>query len=180
MGVGLSASHRLCMLGLVWAVALGALPGALLGESLIAAYNNGVTWWIYDNWPIVGLCYVSRFGWIGVLTGCLVVRQSSPELIDQARTDGATEASILGHIRIPMSWPALLCGAGVAAAMSVADVAASSLVRVPGFTPIAHVIIEKFHRFEDGMLISLSLLLVAATIPPALLLMFALMRSRTR
>jgi hypothetical protein len=53
---------------------------------------------------------------------------------------------------------------------------ASSPVRVPGFSPIAQVIIEKFHRFEDGMLISLSFWLVAAALPGVVLLIVALRR----
>lgn len=161
---------------LVWAVAFGALPGALIGESLVAAYNYPLTWWVYDYWPIVALCYVARFGWIGLLTAALVIERSTPDLVDQAQTDGATGVSILGRIQIPMNWPVLLCGAGIAAAMSVADVATSSLVRVPSFSPIAHILIEKFHRFEDGMLISLSLGLVGAALPAVLLLTVALGR----
>ncbi len=161
---------------LVWAVAFGALPGALIGESLVAAYNYPLTWWVYDYWPIVALSYVARFGWIGLLLAALVIERSTPDLVDQAQTDGATGVSILGRIQIPMNWPVLLCGAGVAAAMSVADVATSSLVRVPSFSPIAHILIEKFHRFEDGMLISLSLWLVGAALPAALLLTVALRR----
>src|SRR3989304_3988553 len=67
-------------------------------------------------------------------------------------------------------------GVAVIAVLPVADVATSSLVRVPTFNPIGHVVIEKFHRFEDGMLISLSLCLVSAAIPPALLFAWALRR----
>ncbi len=173
MGLGLAAMRGARTLGLCWAIAFGALPGALIGEALVAGYNHASLSWVYDNWPIIALCYVSRFGWIGVLTAVLVTETTSPDLIAQARVDGATWASILGRLQIPMNWPALLCGAAVVTAMSVADVAASSLVRVPSFSPIAHVLMEKFHRFEDGMLISLSLWLVIATILPALLLMLA-------
>jgi hypothetical protein len=50
------------------------------------------------------------------------------------------------------------------------------MLRVPAFNPVAHIVIEKFHRFEDGMLISLSLCLVSVAIPTALLLAWALRR----
>ena len=84
----------------------------------------------------------------------VMVRQSAPlDLVAQARADGATPFGIWRHVRIPQSLPALCCAVGVVTALSVADVATSSLVRVPHFNPIAHVIIEKFHRFEDGMLV---------------------------
>ncbi|MCH8243344.1 MAG: hypothetical protein IH897_12155 [Planctomycetes bacterium] len=64
--------------------------------------------------------------------------------------------------------------------MSIADVATSSLVRVPSFSPIALILIEKFHRFEDGMLISLSVWLVGATLPATILLMLALRRENVK
>ena len=176
MGLGVHGTRMLRTLGVAWAVMFGALPGALIGESLVAAYNHDALWWLYDHWPIVAICYVSRFGWIGILAAMLVSESSADDLIAQARTDGATGAAIWRYIRIPLSWPALLCTAGIVAVMAVADVAASSPVRVPGFSPIAHVIIEKFHRFEDGMLISLSLWLIAAAIPCVVLLVVALGR----
>ena len=176
MGVVVQATRLLRVVGLVWTVAFGALPGALIGESLVAAYNYDALWWLYDHWPIVALCYVSRFGWIGVLTGMLISESSAHDVVAQARIDGATGTAVWRHIRLPMNWPTLLCAAGIVAVMSIADVAASSPVRVPGFSPIAHIIIEKFHRFEDGMLISLSLWLVAAALPCVVLLIVALRR----
>jgi len=178
MGLGLAATRPLRAFGLAWAVAFAALPGALIGDALVAAYNHNSTWWIYDHWPIVALGYVSRFGWIGVLTALLASAGPGSQLVSQARVDGASWPSIVGRIQVAMNWPGILCGAGAIVALAVADAAASSLVRVPAFSPIAHVLIEKFHRFEDGMLISLSLWLVAATIPPAVLFAVALRRSR--
>ena len=62
-------------------------------------------------------------------------------------------------------------------ALAVGDLATSSLVRVPDFNPIAHVIVEKFHRREDDMLVCLSLSLVAASLPGALLAAWASTRS---
>ena len=177
MGLGLVVLPRVRTAGLIWAVAFGALPGALIGEALVAAYNYDVTWWVYDHWPIVALSYVARFGWIGILAALLAMASTPPELVAQARLDGANRQSILARIQIPMNLPMLLCGVGVIVALALADVGATSLIRVPSFNPVADILVEKFHRFEDGMLISLSLCLVSATLPPALLAAAAL-RSR--
>jgi ABC-type Fe3+ transport system permease subunit len=174
MGVGLQSVKPLRRISIACAVVFGALPGALIGKSLVAAYNAEALWWVYDHWPIVALCYVARFGWIGVLVGLLVSESTAQDLVAQARTDGATNLAIWRYIRLPLNWPALLCAAAIVVALSLADVAASSPVRVPGFWPVAHVIIEKFHRFEDGMLISLSFWLVAAALPGVVLLIIAL------
>jgi ABC-type Fe3+ transport system permease subunit len=169
MGVGLVGGIR-------WAMVFGALPGALVGEGLVAAYNRPQLGWLYDHWPIVALAYIARFGWIGLGIALLVIHRHDRDLSAQARTDGATESDILCHLFIPMNGALLCAGVAVIAALSIADVAASSLVRVPTFSPIAHLVIEKFHRFEDGMLISLSLCLVSAAIPAALLLGWGLRR----
>ena len=177
MGLGLATTPRLMTVGLVWAVVFGALPGALIGESLVAGYNHRGLWWLYDYWPIVALCYVSRFGWIGVLTAMIVAARTRSVLVDQARTDGATTAGILLRIHIPMNWSILLGAVGVVAALSIADAATCALVRIPSFGPISLILIEKFHRFEDGMLISLSLWLVAAGLPAVVLLTLALRKS---
>ncbi len=176
MGVGMQVSRRWRWVGVAWAVMFGALPGALVGVSLVAAYNHRFAWWLYDHWPIMAICHVSRFGWVGFLAGALVLKNAPTDVIAQARVDGAGGPAIWRYIRLPMNWPALLCAAAIVAALSVSDAAASSLVRVPDFSPVAHVIIEKFHRFEDGMLISLSLWLVVVTWPCAGLLILALRR----
>lgn len=179
MGLGLVATRGIRSPALVIAMVFGALPGALIGQALVAAYNHAPLAWMYDNWPIVAMSYVSRFSWIGVLTAIVVEQGQTSDMIAQARVDGATRASILTRIQIPLHGSLLLCGACVVGALAVADVATSKLVRVPGFSPIAHILIEKFHRFEDGMLVSLSLWLVAITIPPALLMVYALRLRRS-
>lgn len=150
---------------LVWAILLGALPGALVGIAMVSAYNHAASGWIYDNWPIVVVCYLARFGWVGALTGWLVANSGGSALIDQARTDGATDFPILTMIRIPMNRSLILGGWCVIVALSLAESAASGLVQIPGFTPISLILIEKFHRFEDGILVSLCFcLVVVATV----------------
>ena len=74
----------------------------------------------------------------------------------------------------------LLCAAAIVMALSLGETEASALVRVPSFAPISHVLLEKFHRFEYGMLVSLSLWLVAAAIVPAGLLAGAIQNSEFR
>jgi len=179
MGVGLCASPRGGRFALGWTVMLGALPGGLIGVALIGAYNNSVTYPIYDAWPIVAISYAARFGWIGVLIGLLVTGRRASPLAAQARTDGADDGAVLTRVQLPMHFATLLAGVAVVTALALADVAASSLVRVPSYNPIAHVLIEKYHRFEDGMLVSLSLWLTAAVVPAAVLLAW-MMRRRGR
>lgn len=179
MGWGVAATPRLRWLALAATLLFGALPGALIGESLVIAYNRDALWWVYDHWPIVAMSYLARFGWIGVVIALAAVRQAAPGVVAQARVDGAPWSAIARHVHWPSSWPTLVCGACVVAALSLADVATSAMVRVPSFAPIAHVLMEKFHRFELDMLVSLSLWLVVAALPGALLAGLVLRRTQT-
>jgi ABC-type Fe3+ transport system permease subunit len=139
------------------------------GEALVAAYNGPRLAWAYDQWPIVALAYVARFGWLGALAGCLVGRDLRGGLGAQASVDGAGRTAGMFYISLPRH-AALLGGIGMTVlALSLAEVASTSMVRVPAFSPISQVIIEKFHRFEDDMLISLSFVLIAASVLGAVL-----------
>ncbi len=160
MGLGIFTTHKNRSAILWWAVVMGVLPGALIGKTLIAAYNHSTTAYLFDHWPIMVISYLTRFGWIGILAVYIAARQSRPGMFSQSQTDGADDSQFMTNILIPMSWPVLLSGAGLVAALSIGDVASTTLMRVPDYSPISLIIIEKFHRFEDGMLVSLSLSLV--------------------
>lgn len=161
---GVAAYGRGRRFALAMALLFGALPGAVVGEALIAAYNHPLTAVVYDDWPIVVLAYAARFGWIGMLASTLIASAARGVVADQARTDGASEAAVVTNVLLPSHAPLVASVVAVTTVLAIGDVAASTLVRIPAFSPIAHVIIEKFHRFEDGMLISLSFILVAVAI----------------
>jgi len=174
MGVGLAMGSAGRNVATALALAFGILPGALVGEALVAAYLRvGI---LYDYWPIVVLSYVARFGWVGTLAGLLAMRSVHRDLVQQARTDGADELNVDARIRLWPNWPVLAGGVCIVAAFSLADVTAVSLVRVPSIGTISLTLIEKMHRFEEGMLVSLSLWLVAAALPAAALAALALRR----
>lgn len=175
-GLCIWTSRRFHEKALLWMVAFGALPGALVGEALLATYRP--VHFIYDAWPIVVLGYVARFGWVGALTVWLALRSVPEECIWQARTDGADDFNVAMRVRAAASWPTLLFGGCLAAALSLAEIPTSSLVQVPSLGLISQILVEKFHKAEDGMLISLSLWLVLAALPAAALMMVALKRRR--
>ena len=169
MGWCLLSWTLLCRAGVGISVLFGALPGAVTGAALVAAYNRPAFALVYDHWPIVLLSYVTHYGWVGMLAAAAAAPWRRSEVIRQAQLDGADAAAALDRVVLPLHWPVLLAGAGMVAVLSLGDVAACSLVRVPGYAPLAHVLIEKFHRFEDDMLISLSLTVVFAAGVTALL-----------
>ncbi len=177
MGVMLGVAGRWRGAILVLTLLFGALPAALVGEAVLVAYQPvGL---IYNHWPLLVIGYAARFGWIGLLTAWLAGATVGTDTVAQARTDGAGESSILLRLAYVPNLPLLLCGVAVVAAFSLADVAVSSLLQVPSIAPISLKLIEKFHRFEDGMLVALSLWLVAGAIP-AVVLSWAALRVRGR
>jgi ABC-type Fe3+ transport system permease subunit len=154
---------------LVWALCFGVLPGAVVGSAMVAGFHHPVLSLIYDHWPILVLCYAARFGWIGLAVGLAAYRQIEREIHEQAYIDGAGIESRLVDVFWPLARTPILCVGCVVTALSLAEIAASSLVRVPSFTPLAHILMEKFHRFEDQMLAGLSLLTLLAALPAAFL-----------
>ncbi len=176
MGLVGASSRRAFGFVIGWTAMFGALPGALVGEAMVAAYNHASLTAIYDHWPIVALSYAARFAWIGAFAAFITVRRVDKAVLESARIDGAREATVFWRIAFAGHWPTALAATAVIAALSVADIATSSLVRVPGYNPIAHVLMEKFHRFEFGMLMALSLWLVATTIPAVGLILYAIRR----
>lgn len=178
MGLGVASVQQSRTAALGCAMVLGAVPGALVGVAIVAAYGYPSLSGVYDHWPIIVISYIARFGWLGILTALLVMVSTDEDILAQAQTDGATQSAILARIQIPANLPLLLSAVAVIAALSLAEVPTSSLVRVPDFGPIAHLLIEKFHRFEDQMLFALSLWLLLATLPPVFLWHWAMRRKR--
>ncbi|MBI4718382.1 MAG: hypothetical protein HY763_11295 [Planctomycetes bacterium] len=176
---GLCWNHRVRRLAAWWSVGLGALPGGLVAVMLICAYAAPAGSFLYDDWPILVLSALARFGWLGMAAVTFLLPPDRDPLTAQARTDGATPGVIAWRVHLPVVCPALLGVAVCAAAWAIAEVPASSLLRPPTFSPIALLVIEKFHRFETDMLIALGLWLVAGAVCAAAVLSW-LLRRRAR
>lgn len=153
--------------GIAATVALGIMPAAIVGQTMVIAYRRADL--VYDHWPVMILTQVARWGWIGWLAGWLVVRSTPVALTDQARTDGAAESTAEIAVGWRGQWMTLAAAAAVIAALSLGEVAAMSIVRPPGIGWIAQTLMEKFHRFEDQMLVTISLVLACAPLPGLIL-----------
>jgi ABC-type Fe3+ transport system permease subunit len=155
----------------VVALVLGAMPGALVGKAMIAAYLGAPL--VYDHWPILVLTGAARYAWVG-LVAAAVLRAALPrDVRDHALLDGSSPVERMLRIEMPMHAPVLLAVGAIVVALLIGDVSATSLVQVPSVRLVGHVIIEKYHRFEDGMLVSLSLWIVVGAWGAALACMVA-------
>lgn len=145
---------------------LGAIPGALTGSAFIAAYNRPELGWVYDYWLILSLGFVARFAWIACLVAWLpATRGQFRHLCEQSETDGAAAPDTFRRIQLPLVGADLAVAFLIVAALSLAEVPATNLLRVPGFSPVSAVLIECFHRLEDAKLAAISIWLLAAALP---------------
>lgn len=161
IAVGVWSSSTWHRAVLIVAMIFGALPGALVGEGIVAAYNRPGLDGLYSHWVILSVGNVARFSWVGLCVTGALRRRTSASLVEQARTDGATAGRIVRHVALAVHGPTLLAAVGLVMILSISEVPTASMLRPPGLAPISLVIIEKFHRFEDGLMITLSLTLVA-------------------
>lgn len=147
------------LLVLIWAV----VPGALVGQAVVAAYLPIDV--IYSHWMLTVVGYVARFGWIGVLLAYVVVKQSDEATMGAAMVDGASTGFATCRVTFANHWPTMCAGVLIATAMSLAEIATTTLVRVPVFSPVSLILIEKFHRFEDDILAAICILLLVVACP---------------
>jgi len=145
---------------LAWSVVWGIVPGALVGESLVAGYNNALLMPVYAHGTILVLGYVARFAWVGLALATALHGRADAAMLDQVAVDGASPGQRLRYVILPVHGPLLAAASGLGTVLAVAELPVSTMIRPPGLTPVSLIIVEKFHRFEDGLLIALSLTLV--------------------
>lgn len=167
LGMGVMALRRGRRVVLVWSIVSAALPGALIGQMIVIAFLP--VGWLYNHWLLMVIAYVGRFGWIGIVAAWIARAAADREQIDAARSDGADETAALWHVGYRSHWATFCAAVFVVASLSLAEVATTSLVRVPGVTPVSLLLVEKFHRFEDDTLVALSLLPMLAALPAAVM-----------
>ncbi|MBI3835856.1 MAG: hypothetical protein HY287_16135 [Planctomycetes bacterium] len=171
-GLIFAAGGRLLNVAAQWALLVGAVPGALIGAALIAAYNRLLFGLIYDHWPIVTICYISKFGWIGGIAGYAVVSARKTGLLAQASLDGASESAQLWRVVAPLHSRMLVACVTIVSALSLGEAATSDLVRIPAFQTAASILIEKFHRFEDEIVVGITLIITGLVVVASIVLGF--------
>ncbi|UCG33480.1 MAG: hypothetical protein JSU68_02370, partial [Phycisphaerales bacterium] len=154
--------------------AAGFLPAALIGKALAITYVHVPA--IYDHWPILVLVYAARFAWIGALVGWLMRAGGSDDLERVAGLDGATAEQVFWRVRVALHGPLVLCGWLAASGFCLAELAAASQVALPQYGLLSMILIEKFHRFEEQMLVSISLTLQLLPLVAAGVLILVLSR----
>lgn len=183
MATGLLHRRRVWVVVLGASLAFGVLPGALVGEGVLAAFGvmddilppTALGRW-YDSPLMVVAGLAARYGWIALLILHAAVVRRRGELDDQAALDGATAGQIVRRVHLPANVPALVAAGLLVAAFALADVAVATQVQVSSIRLAALLLVEAMHRFEDGLLVAISLWLLAAALPGAIVAAWAMRR----
>lgn len=154
-GVVLGAKGRIARVGSAFVRAmliLGLAPGVLVGTGLVAGWNRlDPSGTMTSGWWIEVMAHVARFGWIGAIAGCAMVRLEHPNLRDLRRADGAD--TLRGFVRtgLALNLP-LLAAAGLAAGMlSFTEIEVAVVVQPPGPGNLSRQILNYLHfaRMEE-------------------------------
>jgi len=113
-----------------------ALPGLVVGLSLIYMGTRAVPWLYHTVW-MLQLAYLVRF--LPQVTGTVSdsLSAQSPRLYDAARSLGQTASGAIVRVVLPVSAPALMAGALAVFISVVKELPATILLKPPGFSTLA-------------------------------------------
>lgn len=131
---------------------LGLAPGVLVGTGLVAGWNRlDPSGAMTSGWWIEVMAHLARFGWIGALAGCAMVRLEHPHLRDLRRADGAD--TLRGFVRtgLALNLPLLFAAALAAGMLSFTEIEVAVVVQPPGPGNLSRQILNYLHfaRMEE-------------------------------
>jgi iron(III) transport system permease protein len=162
----------------VLAVAMGAMaiPGVVMGLGYILMWNRLPGFsdtGLYGTWPLLVLGYVSHGLPYALVVVLPAIGQISPNLIDAARLHGASAATRMLRIVVPLIALSLITAVLLVFARTVFELPISQLLQPLTGAPAPSVIVRMFGNDNDGIGSALSLLAILATGGSAGLLWFA-------
>jgi iron(III) transport system permease protein len=182
--VSLGRTRRGGRVLLVVCVALWLAPGPIVGlglkefifrlldleEAAVAAFAPAISSpplraLLYDRpSPVPGMwASVMRFFPLAVAAILPAVRAVPSELWDQARLDGLGVRSLLSHLLVPLTGPAVVRAAVGVAALALGEVSAGKLVTPPGQRTYVLDLFNQMHYGAEATVAGLCLVQVAMT-----------------
>lgn len=151
-------------------LAIGLLPGAVVGSAMIGAYHRPGLDWVYESYWPVALCHVAQFGFVAVLVTRWLAAGISEELLDLARLDGAGTWLVVRHVWWPAFGQAVLAAALVTVMLSAGEVSATIIALAPGTANLAQELYNQMHYLHQEQVVLLSLAWVVVAVACSLLL----------
>ncbi len=157
-------SHRLAAAVMLVAIVCLALPGPLLGLTIIVLLNNPrVPWlnWLYDNSILAPwLALTIRALGPAVLVVWHAVRTIPQAMLDSAATEGCGTLGQLWFIVLPQRWSAMVVAWLIGLSLALGDLTASSLVLPPGEETLAVHIFNLVHYGVQDQVAGICLALI--------------------
>ncbi|HRQ72468.1 MAG TPA: hypothetical protein PLU35_05515 [Phycisphaerales bacterium] len=139
-------------------LAAALMPGVLIGSAVDAAYGRAPL--VGGSIVVVAVGEVARFGFLGVLIGCVLARLQPRALADLRRLDGAEGVRGWWRVARPMQAGAL-AGVGLATgALAFHEVEAASQLQPPGLGGLATLMLNFLHFARQSDLSAASVMLI--------------------
>jgi len=146
-----------------------AIPGTVLGLSLILLYNTYVPW-IYGTAAMVVLGYLLRYLPQAVQGSAAALSQVDPNLEEAARGLGRSSWQALREVTIPLIRPGMVAGWMLVFISSIKELAATLLLRPAGFDTLPVRIWIATIEVDFAVAASTSLILIVTTALPLFLI----------
>ena len=164
MSVGLGSRLRIIrvvawLIAAMWIIS-GTMPAMVNTLAIEAAFNiDATSSWVYRQWPIVVIGYLSRFGFIGVLGAIWIVRLEPAALRDLREVDDIASWRQLWLVHRPRWLAGGVAVFVVVLIVSFGEVIVTSRLRPPGFETIASILLNNMHYQRNEMVVLMSLVL---------------------
>lgn len=153
-----------------------AMPPELIGTALKRFYSMlGAPnrWNLLDDSPCVwSAAMLARFGFIPACVAYLLAQRIGPDLIEQARLDGAGPAQCLAFSVLPLLRRPIIAAAMIVACLTISEVACTILLQPTRFLggSLAIAIDNQMHYGRQSDLIVSSLLLMSPAVAIAMVI----------
>ena len=142
-----------------------AIPGTVLGLSLILLYNTYAPW-LYGSVAVIVLAYLIRFLTQAVQGSEAALTSMHRNLEEAARSLGTRAFGVVSRVVVPITKPALLAGWALVFISAMKELDATLLLRPAGFDTIPVRIYIHTVEADYSTAAVMSILLIAATAVP--------------
>jgi DNA-binding beta-propeller fold protein YncE/ABC-type Fe3+ transport system permease subunit len=151
------------------------IGGELLAIADIRLYNRATPWplsgirvsghdlfgWVYNNFPVMVIAFVGRFGWLALFAGLVTWSRPFRDLRSMAATDGANPLHSTAHVVWPIAWPVLVASAVLVVILSLTEVSATVLLSPQRPQMLVPMLMTWVHLLRSDDMLEGSLLLMA-------------------
>lgn len=168
MLLALTNSPRLRRGVLLISLASFLIGGQILAISLIWVYNRPWPMWVHDyvynQFPIMVMAYIGRFGWIVLGAAMMTWSQPWKPLRDLAAVDGADAMQTARHVIWPLAWPLLTAASIFVLILSLSEVPATVLISPQKPQLLVPMLMTWVHMLRYDAMIEASLLIAGVVV----------------